>query len=302
MPSATPWIPTYDFASDTGAANLINAAALQGQLQALSDSLASLASALGVSIRDDDTLTDALVRLRNLHPEIQTYLDSLITGTTITQALSFKQPVKVATTANLASLVGLLTIDGEALSEGDRVLVKDQTTASQNGLWIAHAVGGVVPSGVWERAADLPVGIDSGSGWAVMVSDGTVNGESAWALQAGGSPLPVVGTDALPFFPIFAYFPTPVGKGGTGATTAAGARANLGAAGITRHTITGDGSASSFVIAHDFGTKQIAPTLINSAGVVLEEAAAIVLTATTATVSFPSPPGLGVQYFLILVG
>lgn len=55
--------------------------------------------------------------------------------------------VRAATTANLTALSGLLTVDGVALAAGDRVLVKNQSTASQNGIYIADA-------GAWTRATD----------------------------------------------------------------------------------------------------------------------------------------------------
>ena len=62
------------------------------------------------------------------------------------QGSDFKGSVKVATTQNI-SLNGLLTIDGVELSQGDRVLVKDQTSRSENGIYIAS-------SGSWSRSSD----------------------------------------------------------------------------------------------------------------------------------------------------
>lgn len=64
------------------------------------------------------------------------------------QGLDPKQSVAVASTGNIASLSGLPVIDGYAVQAGDRVLVKDQTTASQNGVYIASSTA-------WARAADL---------------------------------------------------------------------------------------------------------------------------------------------------
>src|SRR6056300_1298394 len=57
------------------------------------------------------------------------YVDSARSG------LDVKQSVKVATTGNIA-LSGTQTVDGVALSVGDRILVKDQTTASENGIYV----------------------------------------------------------------------------------------------------------------------------------------------------------------------
>ena len=63
------------------------------------------------------------------------------------QGLSFKQPALVASTANIPTLSGLLTIDGVTLVAGDRVLVKNQATQADNGIYVASA-------SAWARAAD----------------------------------------------------------------------------------------------------------------------------------------------------
>ena len=61
------------------------------------------------------------------------YVDNLIAG--LPSAYRYRN-VKVATTANIdLSNPGTSTIDGVSLSSGDRVLVKDQSTASQNGIY-----------------------------------------------------------------------------------------------------------------------------------------------------------------------
>ena len=80
---------------------------------------------------------------------------------------TFKRSVKCATTANI-TLSGTQTIDGIAVVAGDRVLVKEQTTASQNGIY-------VVSTGAWTRALDA----DSSSKIAsalVAVDSGTLLG------------------------------------------------------------------------------------------------------------------------------
>ena len=65
---------------------------------------------------------------------------------TVAAGLSWKQPVAVATTANI-TLSGLQTIDGYTTLAGDRVLVKNQSTAANNGIYIAA-------SGAWARSED----------------------------------------------------------------------------------------------------------------------------------------------------
>jgi len=78
-----------------------------------------------------------------------------------------KKAVKCATTANI-TLSGTQTIDAIAVVAGDRVLVKNQNTASQNGIY-------VVAAGSWTRALDSDTASEL-AGAMVAVDQGTVNG------------------------------------------------------------------------------------------------------------------------------
>lgn len=95
------------------------------------------------------------------------------------QKLDAKQSVRAATTANI-TLSGVQTIDGVVLTVGDRVLVKDQTAAAQNGIYLAAAQG-------WTRAADADNGSKLSSGARVSVDEGTGNAGSVWFLSTTGS-------------------------------------------------------------------------------------------------------------------
>ncbi len=113
-------------------------------------------------------------------------------------ALSWKERVIVATTAELAALSGLLTIDGYTLLDGDRVLVKDGTTANpnasdasvDNGIYAAAA-------GAWSRVSDLAAA-DDASAVVVAVNQGTVNGDTLYICATDFSNAEV-GSDALEF-------------------------------------------------------------------------------------------------------
>lgn len=97
------------------------------------------------------------------------------------QGLDPKQSVVAASTANIAALTGTMTIDGIALVAGDRVLVKDQTTASQNGVY-------VVAAGAWTRAADLNTWAEHTSAY-LFVEKGTTNADIGYlcTVDAGGT-------------------------------------------------------------------------------------------------------------------
>ncbi|MBD9456170.1 phage tail protein [Pseudomonas sp. PDM05] len=104
--------------------------------------------------------------------------------------LDFKHSVLVATTENIV-LSGLQTIDGVLLSAGSRVLVKNQTQAKDNGLYVVPAAG------VWKRALDADTSIEVTPGLFVSVETGTVNGDSVWQLVTD-API-VLGTTPLSF-------------------------------------------------------------------------------------------------------
>jgi len=103
--------------------------------------------------------------------------------------LDSKQSAAVATTASI-TLSGTQTVDGIALAIGDRVLVKNQAAAEQNGLYL-------VATGAWSRAADADVSLEVTPGMLVPVEKGTTNGDSLWQLVTDG-PI-VLGTTALTF-------------------------------------------------------------------------------------------------------
>jgi hypothetical protein len=101
-------------------------------------------------------ITDAYTR---------TEIDSFLQG------LDPKASVNVATTANI-TLSGTQTIDGIAVVAGDRVLVKDQTTATQNGIY-------VVAAGSWTRATDMDAAGEF-AGAYTFVKQGTVNADRGY--------------------------------------------------------------------------------------------------------------------------
>lgn len=97
----------------------------------------------------------------------------------IKQALDIKDSVRVATTGNI-TLSGTQQIDGVTLSAGERVLVKNQTTTAQNGIW-------VVAGGSWARGTDADSSADVTAGLFVFVEEGTTNADSGWVLTTNGT-------------------------------------------------------------------------------------------------------------------
>ncbi|WP_270674565.1 MULTISPECIES: hypothetical protein [unclassified Aeromonas] len=105
------------------------------------------------------------------------------------QKLDAKQSVRAATVANI-TLSGVQTIDGVALTVGDRVLVKDQTAAAQNGIYLVAAQS-------WTRATDADDDAKLTSGARMVVESGSINAGKVWYLATQG--VISVGTTALQF-------------------------------------------------------------------------------------------------------
>jgi hypothetical protein len=113
------------------------------------------------------------------------YVDAAIAG------LSWKQAVRTATTVNgtlATSFANGQTIDGVTLATGNRILIKNQTTQSQNGIYVVQASGAPV------RADDANTGPEL-VGASVLVDQGTTNADSGW-VQTANAPI-TIGTTSI---------------------------------------------------------------------------------------------------------
>lgn len=167
------------------------------------------------------------------------YVDSAVNGT------DWKNSVRAATTANI-TLSGLQTVDGISLSAGERVLVKDQTTGSENGLYEAA-------SGAWTRTTDADGNPEVTAGMAVMVTEGTSNADSQWRLTTN-DPI-TVGTTALTFAQIGAGSSYVEGTG----IDITGNTISIDTAVTVRKYATsiGDGAATSIAVTHSLSTLDV---------------------------------------------
>ena len=114
------------------------------------------------------------------------YVDAVKVG------LDFKDSVRVASTANVTISGPGAAIDGVTLSSGDRVLLKDQSTGSQNGIYIFNGAASAMT-----RATDADADAEVTSGMFVFVEAGTVNADNGFVLSTDGTI--TVGSTALTF-------------------------------------------------------------------------------------------------------
>lgn len=115
------------------------------------------------------------------------YVDAVSLG------LDFKASVVAVSTANIVTTTGLINgavMDGVTLVTGDRVLLKNQTTASQNGIYIVAA------SGAASRSTDADADAEVTRGLFTYIEAGTLFAGAAFVLSTKGG---VLNTGALTF-------------------------------------------------------------------------------------------------------
>lgn len=195
-------------------------------------------------------------------------LDARANGT------DWKDSVRAATTANI-TLSGLQTIDGISVTAGQRVLVKNQTTASENGIYAAN-------SGAWTRTVDAGQGNLTAAS-AMMVEEGTTNASTQWRVTTTGTI--TVGTTSLAFGQIGA------GTSYTGGTGISVAGNVISATGPQKYSTTiGTGAATSIVVTHSLNTKDVTYSLRQVADDAVVEADVVFTSTTTMTFTFAVAP------------
>ena len=132
------------------------------------------------------------------------YVDGLING------LDIKESVKLATTANIAGTynngTGTITassngsigsIDGVSVTQGIRILVKDQTDAKQNGIYIVTSKGSGGSPYVLTRAGDADASAEISGGAFFFVEEGATNADNGFVTTHNGNP--TLGTTNITF-------------------------------------------------------------------------------------------------------
>lgn len=166
-------------------------------------------------------------------------VQNLLNGT------DWKNSVRCATTANI-TLSGLQAIDGVAVVANDRVLVKNQTTGSQNGFYLAA-------SGAWTRTTDADGAGEVTPAATVMVEEGTTLAGTQWRVSNTGTI--TIGTTAITF--------AQIGAGtsytqGTGISIAGNVIAVDTAVVARKFSATiGDGTSTSIQVTHNLGTQDV---------------------------------------------
>ena len=243
-----------------------------------------------VNVADPSVSTDAATK---------NYVDNLING------LSWHNHVRVASTGNVTVSSPGTSIDGVTLNANDRILLKNQTTASENGVYTFNT-----STSALTRAVDGVQG-ELTANATFYAAEGTSNADTAWTLTTN-DPI-TVGTTGLAFAQV-----------GGGTTYTAGNGINIAsnvisAVATTGITVTGSGigidhtvvpqkyattlatSATSYTVTHNLGTQDVQVTVYTVSSGVVVYPDVTNATTNTVTIAFASAPAAS-TYRVVVIG
>lgn len=220
------------------------------------------------------------------------YIDNSVQG------LSWKTAVRAATTANgtlATAFANGQTIDGVTLATGDRILLKDQSTGSENGIYTVNA------SGAPTRALDANSGAELVNA-TVYVSEGTANAETVWT-QTANAPI-TVGTTALVWAQVnggAVPVATTTTQGKVELATQAEAEARTDTARATtpaslvnfpvKKTFTvGDGSSTTITLTHNLNSQDVITQVRQASDNAVVDCDIVNATVNTVTLGFTVAP------------
>ena len=246
-------------------------------------------------LADGSAATDAVTKQQ---------LDNMVNG------LSWKQPVRVATTANgtmASAYQNAASVDGVALVTGDRILIKNQTTQTENGIYTVNA------SGAPTRATDADSTGELQSATVYVVA-GTTNADKAYSQTTDN---PVIGSANIVFALVGGGLTYVAGSGltespaqtfnvgaGTGITVVADSIAiDPAYTGLAKRFSQnlGDGSTSALVVTHNLNTRDVVVSVHDAA--TWDEVFVDVqkTTVNTVTITFASAPASN-AYRVTIIG
>lgn len=235
----------------------------------------------------------------------------------ISQGISWKNTVRAATTTAgtlASSFANGSVVDGVTLATGDRVLIKNQSTGSENGIYTVNA------SGAPTRATDADTGAEV-LAMACFVQEGTTNQDSAWVCTTN-API-TLGTTSLAFvqFSSAGSYTFTSGVQVSGSTVSANVDGvyvqvngsnqitiKPGSGGTARKyvgTISGDGSTTTFTVTHSMGTKDVCVSVRGTSSPYTD---AVVYpdvkpnATASVDISFGAAPASGVNFSVTVLG
>ncbi|MEO5586125.1 MAG: hypothetical protein ABIQ81_00370 [Novosphingobium sp.] len=220
------------------------------------------------------------------------YVDNVARG------LMWKAPVRAATTTNVTISAPGATLDGVTLAATNRVLLKNQTTAAENGIYVWAASGSPLV-----RATDADTNGELAPGTAVSVGEGTAGADKVFVIISDAAI--TIGTTAQTWGQLGGAGSYSAGNGISVAGSVISAVAQVGggvsvnAGGIAldasiaarKYSASiGNGAATSIAVTHGLGTKDVAVSLRQNADDAAVWTDWVATDANTVTLAFAAAP------------
>ena len=180
---------TYTDASGTLSIDIDSTVTTNSGSQTLTNKILSTGTSLSANLdANSNKIINLATPTSSTDAANKAYVDS------VSQGLDVKQSVRVSTTSNVDLSTDLEAgdvIDGVTLVSGNRVLVKNQTSGADNGLYVVQSSGAAV------RADDANISSEVTAGFFTFVEEGTLYGNTGWVLTTD-NPI-TLGTTVLTF-------------------------------------------------------------------------------------------------------
>jgi phage-related tail fiber protein len=213
------------------------------------------------------------------------------------RGLDWKASVRAASTANVNVASPGTSLDGVTLAANDRVLLKNQTTASENGIYVWTASGSALTRATDASSTTLSAGA------AALTTEGTTNHDTAWVLVTD-DPI-TVGTTALTFNQFGGGSTYTQGNGIdiTGSTISvkavSGGGISVVAGGVqldytktlAKYAVSiGDNSTTTFTVTHGLGSTDVHPVIKDNGSGEIVGMKITVVDANSISLVFPAAP------------
>lgn len=214
----------------------------------------------------------------------------------------YKDGVRAASTANVTISGPGTSIDGVTLSSGDRVLLKNQSTASQNGIWVFNGSAAALT-----RPTDYPTGSGGlvSQGATVVADEGTANAGTQWTLTTSGT-INVDTTSTSFTQTIGGATYTADSTGGLQVSSNAFSVKLPGSSGLVkdstglyidntivpkRYAVTvGDGSTTAIAVTHSLGSRDVEVTIYDASSNAEVEVDVVHTSTSVVTLNFAVAP------------